>query len=263
MKSQMEYLNPFTEDWNIFGFEGEPEPGFDYSWIQVQDNLSFFGYKSVISDCTLFYSSRRPNIYLAITPSKWGEVWNLSNLTFSRLASNGSILIAYSNERCIHISNVTSSFIGMLVKTSKLPEINSELTSNSNLQQLKLNIKIIRKYPNIPSEATTIETKEEANPSPIVTITGSAFSMNIQGTLNFKDNSEIVVTYEDPSSESWRISFDEINRVESTKIGRIFVVLYTIDDKRYEIGFNESNAIEANDLIQAVKKAIESRSKLE
>ena len=49
IKNQMEELNPFTEDWELFGFEGEPSPGFDYSWIQVQENISFIGYKSVIS----------------------------------------------------------------------------------------------------------------------------------------------------------------------------------------------------------------------
>lgn len=264
IKNQMEDLNPFTEDWELFGFEGEPSPGFDYSWIQVQENISFIGYKSVIRNCTLFYSSRKLGILLALTPSKWAEIWNISNITFTNISRNCSILMATSNERIIHISNVTSAFIEILIKASKLSEEILELCNIQDLQQLKLNIKMVRSTPEIPTEATTIEPKDEANSLPIVTITGSAFSKNIQGALNFRNDSEIVVTYDEPSSESsesWKISFDEIYKVESTKIGKIFVVLYTQDDKRYEIGFNESNAVEANELIQTLKKAIESKSK--
>lgn len=253
----MEELNPFIGDWEIFGFEGEPIPGIDYSWIQVQENISFIGYKSVIKDCTLYYSSLKPKILLAITPSKWREIWNISNITFSNMSRNGSILMASANDRIIHISNVTSSFIEILINASKLPEEILEIFSvNPNLQQLKLNIKMVKTPPDIPEEATTIELKEESNSLPIVTVTGSDFARNIQGALNFRNNSEIVVTSDEPSSESWKISFEEINKVESTRIGKIFVVLYTQDEKRYEVGFNESNAMEANELIQTLKKAI-------
>ncbi|OHT01927.1 hypothetical protein TRFO_31113 [Tritrichomonas foetus] len=248
--------NPFDEDWEYFGFEGPPSPGLDYSWIQVQTNLIFLGFEKVISDCTLFYSSRKANIFLIQTSDKWEEIWNIKELTIATFSNNGSILIASITDRCIHISGVAMSFINLLIRTQKLPP--DCLSSKPPIHRpMKIKVHMVSQTPDVPEEATTIESKDEIV-APVVSVTGSAISMSIQGKLEYQENKEILVSLDEENT--WSVSFEEIAKVESTRIGKIFVVLTTNEGKRFEIGFNEVNATEANELINMIKKDIENRT---
>ena len=248
----------FPKNWKKYGFEGEPLPGFDYSWIFVQKNLTFVGFDEIITNCELYYSSRRNNLFLIKAENKSYETWNTKNIEFSLLADNGSILNAKCNGWCLHVSNVIYAFINLLITLQKLPddclsEYQKDENASGFLKPIKLNVDVIRKVPEIPTEATKIEDGIDHLPA-IVCVTGSVISTNIQGKIDFKSNHEICVMNE--NQELWKIDFASIVKVESTKIGRIFVVIHTNEGKRFEIGFNEINSMDANDLIKALKDSI-------
>ena len=154
MDENEQISNPFTSEWSWFGFNGEPSPGFDYSWLEVQNYLCLIGSEEYIQNCKLFSSSRNPNIFLIRTQDGIEEVWDISDLKFEPLSKDKSTLVASLNDKCIHISNVSISFIELLMKTLKLP-----FNSLSNFHPFALNtfkIKTITEHPNLPDKSTQV-----------------------------------------------------------------------------------------------------------
>jgi hypothetical protein len=83
----------FGGEWTWLGFEGEPDPGIDYSWIEIQNELNFSGYETAIVSCALFFSSRRANMYLVRQKSGTEAIWNTVDCTFALLPYNPMIVV--------------------------------------------------------------------------------------------------------------------------------------------------------------------------
>ena len=234
----MEEISPFIEDWKNFGFIGPPRLAKDYSWIRVQDKITFIGLKNVISDCTLFFSSLEPHFFMVLTSDDLNEMWDISDLKFSIASHDSSVISSEINDRRIHISGVTPTLIELLIKIDKLDNIEQK---SQVLIPLPVKIKTSGTISTVSKEEIkkSLEDDQTATSSK-VTVTGTNISLDLQGIIDFKTNSEIVVRQNDETN--WSLPFDTIVKIESTKIHRIFVIIYTNNKNRYEIGFDESNS---------------------
>ena len=112
--------SPFRDNWSWFGFDGEADTDVDYSWFRVQDGLTFDGINSVISDCTLYYSSRKPNLFLIRSPKIADELWDSTDCNF-RIVPEIPAAIEVSSERRIFIIwGCSQTFLELLEKEKKL-----------------------------------------------------------------------------------------------------------------------------------------------
>ena len=121
MDENAQATNPFSSDWRIFGFNGEPADGFDYSWSEVQNYLGFVGFDNYVQNCRLFSSSLNPNIFMVRTENDFEEIWDISDISFEFLSNDLTILVAIYDDMYLHISNVSTSFIELLMKIYKIP----------------------------------------------------------------------------------------------------------------------------------------------
>ena len=113
--------SPFRDNWSWFGFDGEADQNIDYSWFRIQDSLTFDGINNVVSNCSLFYSSRKPNHFLVRGENFPDELWDSTDCNF-RLIPEMPTAIEISSERRIFILwGCSSSLIEMLVRDRKLP----------------------------------------------------------------------------------------------------------------------------------------------
>ena len=114
-------MNEISGSWQWIGFSGKPEPGFDYSWVEVQRGLLFVGSENCIKNCILYNSTKNPTIFLVKNDNGLEEVWDTYNLEFSLLGPNRDIIVASRNDKLIHLSGISYSLINILIKQSKLP----------------------------------------------------------------------------------------------------------------------------------------------
>ena len=119
-----------SDSWRWFYFGGEPQPGVDYTWIKVQNSVDFVGIDSCITNCQLFYSGRNPTTLLVRTEDKIDEIWDITDLSFTIIASNSNILEFSDGERVSHLSGITPALIDLLINARKLPPESTSYTNH-------------------------------------------------------------------------------------------------------------------------------------
>ncbi|EAY08427.1 hypothetical protein TVAG_354860 [Trichomonas vaginalis G3] len=110
----------FGEFWSWFGFKGQPDPDIEYTWFRIQDSLTFDGIKNIITDCTIYYSSRKPNHYLIKQENGVTEIWDITECQFRIIPEFPSSIEVSSGKRLFILWGVSSSFIEFLVQDHKL-----------------------------------------------------------------------------------------------------------------------------------------------
>ena len=124
--------SPFRNNWSWFGFDGEVDEHIDYSWFRVQDSLTFDGISNAISDCSIFYSSRKPNLFLIRAPNIPDELWDATDCNF-RLIPEIPAAVEVSSERKLFILwGCSTSLISLLIKEEKLPQNSLDGKINSD-----------------------------------------------------------------------------------------------------------------------------------
>lgn len=144
----------FYSELSWFGFIGKPSPGVDYFWLEVQNCLQIIGCEEYILNCKLFSSSRNSHIFMIRKQNGDEEIWDISEVNFSNMANDSSTLIAAFNNRCIHISNVSTSFIDLLMRAQKLPY--DSLSKLKPFQPIPFKIKKIPGQLEVPEESSKL-----------------------------------------------------------------------------------------------------------
>jgi hypothetical protein len=67
-------------------------------------------------------------------------------------------------------------------------------------------------------------------------ITGTDFSGEITGIPILTDNG---INLQD--SQKWSLYFSDIEKVDITKVGRLYVLIEAVGSRRYELGFSENS----------------------
>ena len=243
--------SPFHyKSWSTYGFEGPPEPGFDYSWIEVQWSLNFIGFENVVCSCTLYFSSRSPSIFLVKTADGCTELWDIRDCKFSLLAANSSILVV-TCENFFHLSDVSASLIELLMKIKKLPSDSLRAQSSKSFP-----IVFDQVSKEIPQEATdlieSISPKPNLQLKPVVTVTGTNVDKDVIGELSIS-NDEIQVKNEETV---FTINIKDVAKAETTKIGKIFIVLTFHNNEKNEITFQENNQDEAKGIFGRIEEEL-------
>ena len=229
------------KNWKWFGFLGEPEPGHDYSWIEVQNNLNFVGNSNSIPCCTIYFSSRRPNLILVRTEDDVDTVWDIGDLFFSFVGNSNSILEASDGHRICQIFGVTQSFIGLLMKFQKLPLDSLQNMSPSPPQKITI---LQKKTQHIPTPKDAIKPIEHHNETVPVTLTGALNGQEfIKGELTFEDNTLKI-------GSDWSLEFSNIKSITNTQADQFYLLFLTKEEKRYEIAFEKSNIPFANNIVE-------------
>jgi hypothetical protein len=241
--------NAFSGQWAWFGFEGEPEPGIDYSWMEVQNKLNFIGYESAIVSCSLYFSSRKAATCLVRTQKHEETIWNITDCTFVISPYNPSILIVSYGQRKFHLSGVASAFIELLMRSRRLPL--DSLQNGLGPQPCRLNI-IRSTAMEMPEEATGTNSLE---PEMAVIVTGTDFSGELTGIPAIGDAGIIL-----QKSDAWHLNWEEIQKVNVTTVGSFYLLIETVDARKYEIRFHEGNAEYGEVFYQELKKVLDSRS---
>lgn len=223
--------SPFSvKTWESFGFFGEPEPGKDYSWIRLQNNLDFIGIENCITSCSVYYSSRFQNTLLIKTYDDTSALWNVSALTFSYFGNTYSIIEVSNRLKIIHLSGVTTSFVSLLMRYQKLPYDCLNDLSQIPTQQ----IKISRCAQPIPIPSSAFKNEASVDISVPVQIT-SAVDNCLKGDLVFENQHLLKL------STGWSLDFSDISSLSSTQANGFFIVILTKNNQRYEISFDDSN----------------------
>lgn len=115
----------FGEFWSWFGFKGRPDADIDYSWFRIQDSLTFDGIKNIITDCTIYYSSKKPNHYLIKQSEENCEVWDITECSFRLIPEFPSSIEVSSGKRLFIMWGVSSSFIDFLARDHKLLQLST------------------------------------------------------------------------------------------------------------------------------------------
>lgn len=236
---------PFKGDWCCFGFEREPEPGVDYSWIEVQRGACFSGLASSVPACTILYSSRRSNQFLVRTRTGLEVLWNVSECSFEPLTTDFSILAATRGARVIHISGVTSSFLEILRRWKKITPTETETLTDLSIPSYKIDIPVAAK-PGAPDSATPV--KEPTGRHPVI-LTGTGIVQEVSGPLKLTDAGVGV--------EDWHIDFEDIESVATTQIGRLYVVIGTKSGGTFEIAFDEQDTEEGTMFYEILCKEVQ------
>jgi len=244
--------SPLVNSWSYFGFEGEPEPGVDYSWLEVQQGLDFIGYEDTVRSCRLFFSSRKSNIFLVRTSPHSSTIWNFSDCTFAILSRTGSILLITRGPRNFHLSGVSASLIELLTRIRRLPP--DALPDQLSFESRPLKIISSSASSDLPAESSPID--RHSQPSPVV-VTGTDISEEITGIAQISEGALIVQC----EGDSWSVDFDVIESVNSTEIGKIFVVIATSEGKRYEVGFEEKDRTEARRVKEKIERVLDAKRK--
>jgi hypothetical protein len=124
-ESQYESVSPFTGEWAWFGFEGDPQPGVDYSWMEIQTNLMFAGRVRVIRHCQLSFSSRSPYTFLVRTRAQVSTIWNVIDCAFSMFGTRGSTVRVTRGDRNIMLLSTSAALLNLLAKIGAYPRIQS------------------------------------------------------------------------------------------------------------------------------------------
>ncbi|KAH0785680.1 hypothetical protein GPJ56_010430 [Histomonas meleagridis] len=233
----MESQSPFWEkSWSWFGFDGPPEAGVDYSWIQVQEDLNFIGFKNVIKSCVLYFSSRYPNTYLIKTRDGILELWNVSDCSFSLLTKSSSILLVANGPYTFHLADASSTLIELLMNTRKLP-----LNSMLELETESIPIIFTKTSASKEMPEPSVNLLQPASQQCKVVLTGTGVENEFHGEFDYS-KSEIKITNEE---SDFTIKMDDIINIDITIIGKTYLVVALRNEKRIEIAFDESNTFEA------------------
>lgn len=247
--------SPFDENWLWFGFCGEPEPGNDYSWIFVQNNLDLVGRCTVIPNCTIFFSSRKPNAYLVKTQDGHEELWDTTDCQFSICSTFGNILSVSEKGHSFHLSGISTSFIELLMRAHKLPSDSLSDVMTIQSQQIEI-IRSTQQEP-LPEEVTNIQ--ESAEHKSIVSVIGSNIPEEIKGNLIATAKSVVI---NGDGDNNWSVSISDINNVRITEISKWFIIFNMKDESRYEVCFDESAGDEARKCFDLIAKALSDYSSL-
>ena len=232
---------PFTDDWRVFGFLGAPEPGVDYSWIEVQSGMSFIGFAGSVAPCRVLYASRKSLTLLVRPPEGAASLWSIRECEFELLSEDKSVVCVRSYGRLLHVAGVTGSFLALLVRWGKVEMKESEREG----QVYEIGVPRVEKPAAIPEAASQITEPTGRNP---VVLTGSSIMEEIQGPLRLTDTGVSV--------EGWSVDFEDIARVETTQIGRLFVVIGTKNGGTFEIGFDETDTDEGTQFYEILCKEV-------
>jgi hypothetical protein len=238
----------FGGEWAWLGFEGEPEPGIDYSWMEIQRDLNFCGCETTIVGCALYFSSRRVNMYLVRQKSGAEALWNTIDCIFSLFPYNPMILVVcYGRHKC-HISGVTSSFIDHLVRQRRLAQ--DSLQGRLGIDVRPLVVVQNRTSTNVPVAASEVSSAGE---SEVAVITGTDFPGELAGVPILSENRIIL-----RDSQDWSLDFDNIETVDITKVGRLYVLIEASGGRRYELGFSE-NSVFGESIYEGLRDVLPSR----
>jgi hypothetical protein len=113
--------SPFRDNWSWFGFDGEPDQNIDYSWFRIQDSLTFDGINNVVSNCSLYYSSRKPNHFLVHGEHFPDELWDSTDCSFRIIPEIPSAIEVSSERRIFIMWGCSTALIEMLTRDRKLP----------------------------------------------------------------------------------------------------------------------------------------------
>ena len=232
---------PFTDDWRVFGFLGAPEPGVDYSWIDVQSGMSFIGFSGSVTPCRVLYASRKSGTLLVRPPEGAAAVWSVRECEFELLSEDKSVVCVRSHGRLLHVAGVTRSFLALLARWGKLEASEPE----PDREVYEIGVARVEKPAEIPEGASQITEPTGRNP---VVLTGSSIMEEIQGPLRLTDTGVSV--------EGWSVDFEDITRVETTQIGRLFVVIGTKNGGTFEIGFDETDTDEGTQFYEILCKEV-------
>jgi hypothetical protein len=100
-----------------------------------------------------------------------------------------------------------------------------------------------------PDEASQLKMNNEAR----AILTGSGVNEELNGILVFEDSNMFLKECE----EKWELNFSDVSAVNSTRIGRLYVLLDTKDGSRYEIGFDEANSGFGEAIYRRLKRILE------
>ena len=226
---------PFSGDWRWFGFEGEPEPGIDYSWMQVQQGLDFVGRDETICDCSLFYSSRKTNTFLVRTPAGSDTIWNTVDCAFALVADNPSVLSVAYGKRLIHVAGVTASLVELLMRSMKLPLDSLKLLAGA-VQEMTV-LRSQRADP-LPDGASTVADASS------VTVSGESIE-DVAGALTIGDTFFEI--------GKLRIEFADITATETNKSEKLVISLETSSNGRLDLTFDNPDASAATKISEILK----------
>ena len=217
---------PFSGNWHwsVFGFEGEPEAGVDYSWLEVQEGLDFVGREETILGCSLFYSSRRTNTFLVRTQSNEEALWNTIDCTFSIVGGNPSVLSVVYGPHLMHISGVASPFIDLLMCSMKLPLDSLKQTVGCESREMT----VLR---------STAPIKIPTGASKPADTTDSE-SVTVNGTDMGEVTGKLTLTDEALEVGSVRIARSDITNTDTSEPSKL--VLETSSHARIEITFKDA-----------------------
>jgi hypothetical protein len=225
-------LNEFSNSLRGFGFEPSPEPGIEYSWIEIQKGLNFIGRETKVFGCELWFSARIHGAFLIKVDHGSEIMWKVDGCSFILLCLVSGILIVSCENRCFHISGASRSFIEHLIKIEKLER---KCLANET-QSVGIPIKVSRSGHifTLPDEASRLKINNEAR----AILTGSGVNEELNGILVFDDSKMFLRECE----EKWELNFADVSGVNSTRIGRLYVLLETVGGSRYELGFDEADS---------------------
>lgn len=152
--------SPFSLNWSWFGFEGEPKEDIDYCWYRVQDILTFSGCSNTISNCSLYYSSRKPSQYLVSHKDLPDQIWDTTDCEFKLVPEMPGCLEVKAEERFFHLWGVSTSFLELLIHDRKLPpnSINGRLPSDTlKIKYYRNSMRRDKSLPEIASPANPVE----------------------------------------------------------------------------------------------------------
>jgi hypothetical protein len=226
-------MGSFSDSWSLFSISGDPEPGFDYSWLLVQRGLDFIGYDGAVRNCTLFFASRQPGTYLVQPPSHPGVIWNATKCWFAPLGDSRSILVVTLSNRCFHLSGVTQAFVSLLGRLRKLPL--DPPMARLSVEPIPVLVKRVGSPSQLPVEATTIVIKRKHGP---VIVTGPGIETQLKG-IPIVSGGDSDGTISLRGIDSWGLSFEDIASVEGTLVGKYYLMIRTKGDKRFDIAYDE------------------------
>lgn len=237
------------EEWEPNGFIGDPEDGFNYSWILIQESLNFVGQKSTIRNCSLYYSSRKKFIFLVASEFFRPCVWNIKDVTFNYYPESENFLEAKSEANLFHISSVSPSFVKILVKYQKIP---LDLVSLPDFEQ------------RLPYENTSAMIPSTKGTSGIGVVAPSPGSLNdssvmltesdrnrtrVSGKLTISETAFKVV-----GDSRVDLKFADMERVQKVTMINSFVVIYMRDGRRFEVAFKDNNEADVELFYQTLEK---------
>lgn len=242
--------SPFSsKSWSQYGFEGPQEPGIDYSWIEVQRSLNFVGFDDVVCGCTLFFSSRYPSFFLVKAADGATELWDISDCSFSVLAPNSSVLVVTCGS-IFHLSDASASLIELLMKLRKLP---ADALSGQCSGSFAIEFDQISN--DIPKEATDLaicSSAPRALSRAVVTVTGPSIDSDVVGEISMS-GAEIKVRGDESEHI---INLYDVAKAETTKIGRVFIVLTFLSGEKRDIAFSEYNQNEASTIFADIESEL-------